>query len=206
MPARNASAVLPAVRERPTRERLIRAAVDLFEAHGYHGTGVNDILAAAKAPKGSLYHHFPGGKEELAIAGLVWLEGEVTQFLDGIAASGGGAAMMVRGIARFTAAGMRKRRKPRGTLVMVLAQDAAPDSAPIGAAIRHFTAAVRGRLANARAAEQPDGDAVGFADQAASMLHGASVMARIEGRPDRAIEIVDMWLRPMALAKFRNRS
>ena len=30
---------------------------------GYHGVGLNELLADANAPKGVLYHHFPGGKE-----------------------------------------------------------------------------------------------------------------------------------------------
>lgn len=51
-----------------TRTRLIAAAADLFWRKGYHGVGVAEILAAAKAPKGSLYHHFPNGKPDLALA------------------------------------------------------------------------------------------------------------------------------------------
>ena len=67
---------------RPTRERLIRAAVFLFQNQGYHGAGLAAILARARAPKGSLYHHFPGGKEDLAIAAVDWLGAEVDGFLD----------------------------------------------------------------------------------------------------------------------------
>lgn len=52
----------------PTRDRLAGAAGRLFQERGYAATGLNDILALAKAPKGSLYHHFPDGKEGLAIA------------------------------------------------------------------------------------------------------------------------------------------
>ncbi len=195
MPRLKAIAPRSGSHTRPTRERLVRAAVDLFQAKGYHGTGLNEILELAQAPKGSLYHHFPGGKEELAVASLVWLEGEVTRFLDGVAASGGGASAMVRGIAEFSAAGLRNPRMPRGSLMAVLAQDAAPESATVAAAVRRFAAAVRDRIGEARAAEQPAGDALAFADQAAAILHGASVIARIEGRPQRAVEIVEMWLR-----------
>jgi TetR/AcrR family transcriptional regulator, lmrAB and yxaGH operons repressor len=50
-----------------TRSRILRAAVRLFRKHGYHGVGINDILAQAQAPKGSMYHHFPGGKEEIGV-------------------------------------------------------------------------------------------------------------------------------------------
>lgn len=49
------------------RERLLQEALLLFRVHGYHGVGVSDILAAAALPKGSLYHHFPGGKDQIAV-------------------------------------------------------------------------------------------------------------------------------------------
>ncbi|WP_026424740.1 TetR/AcrR family transcriptional regulator [Actinokineospora inagensis] len=53
-------------RRNDTRDRTLRTAVDLFRVHGYHGTGLNQVLAAGGLPKGSLYFHFPGGKEQLA--------------------------------------------------------------------------------------------------------------------------------------------
>jgi len=49
----------------PTRDRLIDAGAELFRRQGYTGTGVKQILAEARAPFGSMYHHFPGGKAEL---------------------------------------------------------------------------------------------------------------------------------------------
>jgi TetR/AcrR family transcriptional regulator, lmrAB and yxaGH operons repressor len=51
-----------------TRARILSAALRLFRKRGYHAAGLNDILELAKAPKGSLYHHFPNGKEEIAVA------------------------------------------------------------------------------------------------------------------------------------------
>jgi TetR/AcrR family transcriptional regulator, lmrAB and yxaGH operons repressor len=51
-----------------TRARILGAALRLFRKRGYHGTGLNDILELAQAPKGSLYHHFPDGKEEIGVA------------------------------------------------------------------------------------------------------------------------------------------
>ncbi len=49
------------------RERLLEAALLLFRRNGYHGVGVSDILKGASLPKGSLYHHFPGGKDQIAV-------------------------------------------------------------------------------------------------------------------------------------------
>ena len=48
-----------------TRERIVEASAELFRRQGYSATGVKQIVTAAKAPFGSLYHFFPGGKEEL---------------------------------------------------------------------------------------------------------------------------------------------
>jgi len=49
-----------------TRERILDVSADLFRRQGLAGTGIKQILRGAAAPFGSLYHHFPGGKEELA--------------------------------------------------------------------------------------------------------------------------------------------
>src|SRR3954454_5898074 len=48
-----------------TKDRLVGAGAELFGRQGYNATGVKQILAEASAPFGSLYHHFPGGKEQL---------------------------------------------------------------------------------------------------------------------------------------------
>jgi AcrR family transcriptional regulator len=48
-----------------TRERIVRRSAELFRRQGFAGTGVKQIVAEASAPFGSLYHFFPGGKEQL---------------------------------------------------------------------------------------------------------------------------------------------
>ena len=50
-----------------TRTRMLEATARLLRQRGYHGTSLNDILAASGAPRGSLYFHFPGGKDQLVI-------------------------------------------------------------------------------------------------------------------------------------------
>jgi TetR/AcrR family transcriptional repressor of lmrAB and yxaGH operons len=54
-----------------TRGKMIAATATLLQKQGYHATGLSQILAESGAPRGSLYFHFPGGKEELACAALV---------------------------------------------------------------------------------------------------------------------------------------
>src|SRR5947208_6320241 len=48
-----------------TRDRIVDTSAELFRAQGYAATGVKQIVTAAQAPFGSLYHFFPGGKEQL---------------------------------------------------------------------------------------------------------------------------------------------
>src|SRR5437016_13371310 len=48
-----------------TRERIVETSAELFRRQGYSATGVKQIVTAAQAPFGSLYHFFPGGKEQL---------------------------------------------------------------------------------------------------------------------------------------------
>ncbi len=48
-----------------TRDRILEASAELFRRQGFAGTGVKEIVAEASAPFGSIYHFFPGGKEQL---------------------------------------------------------------------------------------------------------------------------------------------
>ena len=50
-----------------TRTRMIETTAGLVHRRGFHGTSLNEILEQSDAPRGSLYYHFPGGKEELVL-------------------------------------------------------------------------------------------------------------------------------------------
>ncbi len=56
---------------RSTRESIVTAAAELMRHRGYAGVGMKDIAQASGAPIGSLYHHFRGGKVEIAREALV---------------------------------------------------------------------------------------------------------------------------------------
>jgi len=65
-----------------TRDRLIEAARDLFLRQGYNATGIAQILQAADARSGSLYHFFPT-KEDLLLAVLQWYRNNIWSALLG---------------------------------------------------------------------------------------------------------------------------
>lgn len=59
------------------RQHILQATCDLMEKQGYHGTGLNEIVKESGAPKGSLYHYFPEGKEQITCE-AVFQAGKVT--------------------------------------------------------------------------------------------------------------------------------
>ena len=54
----------------PPRTKLVLATLDLLRQSGLSGAGINQVVEASRAPKGSLYHYFPGGKQQLVTEAL----------------------------------------------------------------------------------------------------------------------------------------
>ena len=52
------------------RDAILVTATHLFQLQGYNATGLNQIIEESGAPKGSLYYHFPNGKEEIALEAI----------------------------------------------------------------------------------------------------------------------------------------
>src|SRR5947208_2224286 len=87
------AAAVPASATGP-RERMVRSAMALICRQGVSGTGLREVVAHAAAPRGSLQHYFPGGKEQLvgealALAGTT-ASRTVGRLADGGAACGAG--------------------------------------------------------------------------------------------------------------------
>ena len=55
-----------------TRDRIVDATAECFRRQGYMATGLKQIASEADAAFGSLYHFFPGGKEELGAEVIRW--------------------------------------------------------------------------------------------------------------------------------------
>ncbi|KAA9153527.1 TetR/AcrR family transcriptional regulator [Amycolatopsis acidicola] len=60
---------------RSPRERMVFSAAQLIRTQGVSGTGLRDVVAHAEAPRGSLQHYFPGGKEQLVSEAVAWAGG-----------------------------------------------------------------------------------------------------------------------------------
>jgi len=75
---------------RGPRERMVFSAAQLIRRHGVSATGVRDVVAHAQAPRGSVQHYFPGGKEQLVSEAVGWAGryagGRVPRFLAGMSA------------------------------------------------------------------------------------------------------------------------
>ena len=56
----------PVTQRGEARARMLTSAIQLFRERGVAGTALSDVIAHSHAPRGSLYHYFPGGKAQLA--------------------------------------------------------------------------------------------------------------------------------------------
>jgi TetR/AcrR family transcriptional repressor of lmrAB and yxaGH operons len=63
---------------------MIETTAGLVHRRGFHGTSLNEILEQSGAPRGSLYYHFPGGKEELVLEATRQGVARITSFLQEI--------------------------------------------------------------------------------------------------------------------------
>lgn len=82
-----------------TRTRMLDTTARLLQQRGYHGTSLNDILAASAAPRGSLYFHFPGGKDQLVLEASRAAVDRVTQHRREVLAAASSPAAAVRAFA-----------------------------------------------------------------------------------------------------------
>ena len=60
-----------------SRASMVRGAVSLIRTRGVNATSFSDVLAESGAPRGSIYHHFPNGKEQLAGDAIRWTSDRV---------------------------------------------------------------------------------------------------------------------------------
>jgi len=79
-----------------TKARLAESMLELIQTSGYSGTGLNAVIDHAAAPKGSIYFHFPDGKEGLGVAAVDLAAAQFGMLIAEAADSAGGAAQAAR--------------------------------------------------------------------------------------------------------------
>jgi AcrR family transcriptional regulator len=72
---------------RDVRSDMVRGAIDLLATHGVQGTSFALLIEATDAPRGSIYHHFPGGKSELIRDAVASIGASITSLIDGVTLS-----------------------------------------------------------------------------------------------------------------------
>jgi TetR/AcrR family transcriptional regulator, lmrAB and yxaGH operons repressor len=165
-----------------TRERLIGAMLKALGTRGYHGVGLNEVLANAGAPKGVLYHHFPGGKAELAVQAI---EAVVAHLGDELAYALQRAGDPVEALRAWLNAAeqvLESSGFERGCPLATIALESTPDDDAIRNALAQGFAAIRSRLADALTrAGAAEGQARGLAALIVSAYEGALLQSRVAG-------------------------
>jgi len=119
-----------------SKGKTLAAAARLFRQQGYHGTALHDILAAGGSPRGSLYFHFPGGKEEIGETALTLAGEAVRQAIAHAAETSESAEMFVTRIARGMASDLEKSDFREGCPIATTALETSAQSDMLGAATR----------------------------------------------------------------------
>ncbi|HEX2401386.1 MAG TPA: TetR/AcrR family transcriptional regulator [Mycobacterium sp.] len=168
---------------RPDRSRaaLLDSAALLFRRQGYAATGVNQILEAADVKAGSLYHHFPAGKQELAAAVVDSVGGGIEKRLRQMLDSGLPVSDIVDGWIDLLAAGLATDQRD-GCPIEPIATESVNASRPVrDASARAFGGwclAVADRL---RVDGWPSADADQTALAVIALIEGALILSRIAG-------------------------
>jgi len=163
-----------------TRDRLVHAMIHTLQHKGLHGAGLNEILAQAQAPKGVMYHHFPGGKSELAVAAIEstvsWLCHKLDQYVEREPDVGSALRLWITRAME----GLYGSQFERGCPLAAVALESTAADVEIRRALAAGFAALRGRIA--AALEQighAPAQAAGLAALIVSAYEGALLQSRV---------------------------
>jgi TetR/AcrR family transcriptional repressor of lmrAB and yxaGH operons len=184
------------------RERILHAAMRLFQERSYHGVGLTEILTEAQAPKGSLYHHFPGGKAQLAITAVEAIAADYEAAFERWRGRGKSAAEIVRSLARLQAQWLTNTGWRQAGLFSVLALGFVPEAPELHATLARIQARRQQLLERALREDGAD-DARGLAALALAALDGGMIQAAaardaasLRVAVERAARCLDVKLAP----------
>jgi TetR/AcrR family transcriptional regulator, lmrAB and yxaGH operons repressor len=163
------------------RGAIVRAAATLFRRNGYAATGINEIAEVAGAPKGSLYHYFPDGKDQIGEAAVRFAGKGLVATLEKLEQEHRTAAAMVQAYCRLLAGWMAKSGFRDGCPITTTLLESAPQSQGITLAGREAFADWRTVVARAL---QRDGfskqEARRLSTLTVSAIEGSLILARVE--------------------------
>lgn len=176
------------------KQALIYAAAGLFRRRGYGASGLNDILAASGAPKGSLYHYFPEGKEQLAETTVKAGGITVAQTLGELASNTKDSAAFLRGFAKLLIGWLEESSYEEGCPISTVLLEMAGESDKIreqGHVAYDKWRQVTGDKFVADGLSRKD--ATALATHTLAAFEGAMMIARVE-KKDAAIKIAASFL------------
>jgi TetR/AcrR family transcriptional repressor of lmrAB and yxaGH operons len=121
----------PGAETTSSRDAFVSSTAKLLRRQGYAATGLNEIVARSGAPRGSLYFHFPGGKQELALAAMEHSGEQLRGAIAAVMASPGGAARTVGGLIDALAAGLEASGYRDGCPIATVTLETAANAEPI---------------------------------------------------------------------------
>lgn len=159
--------------------RIIRATLDLLSQSGLSGVGINQVVAASAAPKGSIYHFFPGGKAELASVALKEAEQGEGRWFRGIFHRQLSIVEKVDLLFTDAARLLGESGFMKGCPVAAVALDLGRDSERLRTVCRAAFVTWRDIIA-AELDEVPDAERSDLAELILAALEGALILARAE--------------------------
>lgn len=133
-----------------SRDAFLKSTAELLRSQGYAATGLNEIVARSGAPKGSLYFHFPGGKEQLAAAAMTRSGELLAGAMAAVLASHDDLGAALASLVDALAAGLEASGYRDGCPVATVALEKAGDSQELTAvaelAFDSWLEVLRGRL------------------------------------------------------------
>jgi len=156
-----------------TKERMVAAGRRLFREHGYLGTALSEVVTESAAPRGSIYFHFPGGKEELAAEVTFLHVSDRIAHINRAAAAAASAAQLIEIFVGRERDDLVASNYREGCAVAPIVIESTPASDQLSDATRHAFQDVITTLA-ARLNEK------GLADDRAKQL-ATNVWASVEG-------------------------
>jgi len=163
------------------RGAIVRAAATLFRRNGYAATGINEIADVAGAPKGSLYHYFPDGKDQIGEAAVRFAGKGMVVTLEKLEQEYRTAAAMVQAYCRLLAGWMAKSGFRDGCPISTTLLESAPQTPGIAMAGREAFANWRTVIARALLRDGfSRAEARRLSTLAVSAIEGSLILARVE--------------------------